>query len=91
VTSQRKGVYNTRRWKGPTRVSVLARAGGYCQYAGCRLVDTTYGGTTRMQVHHTNDLADPFDETYLVCICPRHHGILDGPKARRGKVRRLDS
>lgn len=91
MTSQREGVYNTRAWKGPVRKNVLARSGGRCQWQGCPLVDTTFGGTTRMQVHHTNDRADPLDEAYLVCLCPKHHGQIDGPKAKRRGARRAES
>lgn len=95
MTSLRlKHVYNTRRWRGPVREAVLARAEGRCEFTHtnpfgettrCETVDITYGGMESLTVNHTDPYGpDPFDVEVLEALCRKHHGHVDGGRRSQG-------
>jgi len=89
-----KEVYNSPRWRGPTRTNVLRRAGGQCQAVvhnlfgedvRCPVMDKKYGGKESLTVNHKDPYGpDPYDEGELEALCRHHHGIVDGGRATRG-------
>lgn len=90
-----KGVYDSARWRGPTRRNVIARAGGQCEYTftnifeetqRCGVFDKKYGGDQSLTVNHKDPYGpDPYDEGQLEALCRRHHGMVDGGRATRSK------
>lgn len=94
MTSQRlRKVYDSREWRR-IRLRVMERDGFQCcrmvfitgmGWARCAVMDTRVGGSESLTVDHTSEVADPFDEQYLVTLCRHHHGKKDGA---RGAQRR---
>lgn len=89
MTSTRlKSVYNSKRWRGPIRKIVLARAGGRCEHSDlnlfgeevrCAVLDGSYGGSKSLLVDHIDDMhPDPWDPDNLQALCPAHSGMKDG-------------
>lgn len=86
-----KHIYSSARWKGPTRRTVLAKAGGRCEYVfrnafgedvRCDVVDRQYGGTQSLTVNHKDPYGpDPYNDNELEALCRRHHGMVDGGRA----------
>lgn len=93
MTSNRlRKVYDSREWRR-VRLRVLERDGFQCRrivhgpagWQRCPVRDKRVGGTESLTVDHTSEVADPFDEQYLVTLCRHHHGKKDGA---RGAQRR---
>jgi hypothetical protein len=87
-------VYESDKWRGPTRRAVLERAGYRCEHVftnvfsetiRCPVVDKRAGGTQSLTIQHTSEFADPYDIDKLAALCRRHHGMEDGGKAARSR------
>lgn len=92
-SNRMKHIYDSPRWKGPTRRAVIDRAGGQCEYrftnifdeeVRCDVRDKRYGGTESLTVNHKDPYGpDPYDENELEALCRRHHGMVDGGRATK--------
>jgi hypothetical protein len=81
--AERGRVYADPRWRGRggCRQRVLARAGGVCEWEGCR--------APAMIADHSplplRDLLarglDPYDDAHCRALCRHHSGVADGGRA----------
>lgn len=95
MPSQRlRQVYDSREWRR-VRLIVMQRDGFQCrrmmnidgEWVRCPKFDKRVGGTESLSVDHTSEVADPFDEQYLVTLCRRHHGQKDGARGAQARRR----
>lgn len=81
-----KKVYNSAAWRR-LREQKLVECGYRCTWLEdgrhrCTVVDKRAGGTQSLTLHHIDPHGgEAWNNTTM--LCRRHHGMVDGPRARR--------